>query len=437
MAYDSRPATVSSPAMNSSSRQRCQIGQTGRVPSELSNLATDAWVAERLAKLEALTDRTLTRLDVDDLLVQLLTRVREILDVDTAAVLILDAQSEELVARAACGIEDEVRQGVRIPIGTGFAGRIAATKQPARLDHVDATTVTNPILWEKEIKVMLGVPLFAGERVLGVLHVGRLETRPFSDEDVELLQIVAERVSGAVQTRQLEIERAAAGLLERSLLPGRLPRCPGLSFAARYVAGEQQAVGGDWYDLFTAPSGDLWIVVGDVAGRGLQAAVVMGRIRSALRAYTLLGEPPERVLALVDRKVSHFEFGTIATVACAVLTPPYDTMTVAVAAHPPPVVAVPGRPAEFIEVEPGPPVGADLGPQRHPTTIELEPESVVAFYTDGLIERRDEPLDVGMERLRAAVHPGPPDRVAREIMRCAVGSRSATDDVALVVMRHA
>ena len=207
------------------------------MPSESSKLVTDESVAERLAKLEALTDRTLTRLDVDDLLVELLTRVREILDVDTAAVLILDPQSDELVARAACGIEEEVRQGVRVPLGTGFAGRIAATRQPIRLDHVDSTTVTNPILWEKGIQVMLGVPLSARGRLLGVLHIGRLEERRFSDEDVELLQIVAERVAGAVQTRQLEIERAAAGLLERSLLPGRLPRCPGLSFAARYVAG--------------------------------------------------------------------------------------------------------------------------------------------------------------------------------------------------------
>jgi phosphoserine phosphatase RsbU/P len=75
--------------------------------------------------------------------------VREILDVDTAAVLKLDADSKVLVARAACGIEDEVRQGVRIPLGTGFAGRIAATKQPVRLDHIDAATVANPLLWER------------------------------------------------------------------------------------------------------------------------------------------------------------------------------------------------------------------------------------------------------------------------------------------------
>ena len=174
---------------------------------------------------------------------------------------------------------------------------------------------------------------------------GGLEHRPFNDQDVELLQVVADRVAGATQTRTLAIERAAAGLLERSLLPERLPTCPGLELAARYVPAEGQAIGGDWYDVFTLPSGQLWIVVGDVAGHGIQASVVMGRIRSALRAYSLLDLPPEEVLRLVDRKVDHFEIGTIATVACAVTDSPYDTMTVALAGHPPPVVAAPGEPA--------------------------------------------------------------------------------------------
>jgi hypothetical protein len=109
----------------------------------------DDAVGQRLENLEALTDAKLTRLDVDDLLAELLARVREILDVDTASVLMLDAGSGVLVARAACGIEDEVRQGVRIPLGVGFAGRIAATREPLRLDRVDATTVVNPVLWER------------------------------------------------------------------------------------------------------------------------------------------------------------------------------------------------------------------------------------------------------------------------------------------------
>jgi sigma-B regulation protein RsbU (phosphoserine phosphatase) len=405
-------------------------------PSEQERHSHDA--VGRLANLQALTDSTLLQLDVDELLVELLARVREILDVDTAAVLLLDETEDALVARAACGIENEVRQGVRVPLGIGFAGRIAATRSPVRLDRVDATTVANPLLWEKGIKVMLGVPLTSGDMVIGVMHVGRLENRPFKDDDIELLQIVAERVAGAVQARELAIERAATGLLERSLLPTRLPNCPGLTFETRYVAAEEHIVGGDWYDLFTLPSGQLWIVVGDVAGHGLHAAVVMGRIRSALRAYALVDESPESVLDLVDRKVNHFEIGTMATVACAVIDPPYDTMTLAVAGHPPPVIAEPGRPALLVEVETSPPLGIRLATRpRSSTTIALPPDSVVAFYTDGLIERRGESIDVGFERVRTAMSPGTPDHVAAQIMRHAIGDSIPRDDIALVVMHRA
>ena len=209
---------------------------------ELPPPSDDRGSAERLDKLQVLTDSTLSHLGTEALLVELLARVRDILDVDTAAVLTLDQQGSELEARAACGIEEEVRQGVRIPVGTGFAGRIAVVRHPIRLDRVDATTVANPILWEKGIKVMLGVPLISRDSVVGVLHVGRLDLRPFTDDDAGLLQVVGDRVVAAIQARELEDERAATQLLERSLLPARPPVCPGLDFAARYVPVEARSV---------------------------------------------------------------------------------------------------------------------------------------------------------------------------------------------------
>src|SRR5262249_23706637 len=155
-------------------------------------------------------------------------------------------------------------------------------------------------------------------------------------------------------------------------------------------------------------SGQLWIIIGDVAGHGLSAAVAMGRIRSALRAYTMLDVPPERALDLVDRKVRHFEIGTIATVLCAVLDPPYDRMRIAVAGHLPPVLATPGREAEVLEVHTSPPIGTTLPSTRRSTLVPLDPQTVVAFYTDGLVERRGESLDVGLGRLQRAVEPGAP-----------------------------
>ena len=160
----------------------------------------------RLERLQAVTDATLSQLNLHDLLAVLLPRIREILSADTCAVLLADERGRELVARAAVGIEEEVEQGVRIPIGGGFAGRVAAGRRPVILDQVDEAHVLNPILIEKGIKSLLGVPLIVRDEVLGVLHVGTLVSRVFTPDDVELLQLVAERVALAIERARLHEE---------------------------------------------------------------------------------------------------------------------------------------------------------------------------------------------------------------------------------------
>jgi signal transduction histidine kinase len=159
--------------------------------------------AERLRRLQALTDAALAHLDLDELLAALLERTRDILGVDTSAVLLLEEETQELVARAAVGIEEEVEQGVRIPVGRGFAGRIAAEARPVILDDVDHADILNPILREKGIKSMLGVPLQLGGTILGVLHVGTLRPRTFVGDDVELLQLAADRSAIAIEHARL------------------------------------------------------------------------------------------------------------------------------------------------------------------------------------------------------------------------------------------
>jgi K+-sensing histidine kinase KdpD len=160
---------------------------------------------ERLRRLQALTDAALAHLELDELLAALLVRTRELLEVDTCAVLLLDEATDELVARAAVGIEEEVEQGVRIPVGGGFAGRVAAGRSPVILDDVDHADVLNPILREKGIKSMLGVPLLVPE-VIGVLHVGSLTPRAFTAAEVELLELVAARVAIAIERARLHEE---------------------------------------------------------------------------------------------------------------------------------------------------------------------------------------------------------------------------------------
>jgi phosphoserine phosphatase RsbU/P len=394
----------------------------------------DLSAEDQLAHFRAVTDSKLGRLDVEDLLIELLERVRGIVDADTAAVLMLEKDTGDLVARAACGIEEEVRQGVRVPIGVGFAGRIARSKEPVLLDRVDSTTVANPILWEKGIRAMLGVPLLVGDELIGVLHVGRLEDRPFNESDVELLLVVAERLAGSVQARQLAVERVAAALLERSLLPSRLPECPGLEFATRYLTPEEP-IGGDWYDVFTVPSGDLWVVTGDVAGHGLHAAVVMGRVRSALRSYALLRGDPAEVLELTSRKVRHFEMGSMVTAVCATASFPYREFQVATAGHPPPLLVPADGPAYFATLRTGPPLGVLTEMGRLSTTVALAEGAVMIFYTDGLVERRGESLDEGMERFRSALRSDSPEAVCRRLTK-AMLHEGIQDDVAIVAVRR-
>jgi signal transduction histidine kinase len=170
---------------------------------------------EHVRRLQSVTDAALAHLRLDELLGALLDRTRQILDVDTCAILLLDEATNELVARAALGIEEEVEQGVRVPVGGGFAGRIAAEKRPVILDDVDHAHVLNPLLREKGIKSMLGVPLIVEGEVRGVLHVGSLVYRSFQDEDVQLLQLVADRAALAIEhARLFEAERAARERIE-------------------------------------------------------------------------------------------------------------------------------------------------------------------------------------------------------------------------------
>lgn len=395
-------------------------------------------VEERLQRLLAVTDSGLAQLDVDELLGSLLERLVDVLEVDTAAVLLLDESGEELFARAARGIEDEVRQGFRVPVGHGFAGRIAAERRPVVLDRVDETTVANPVLREKGVRAMLGAPLLSEGSLLGVLHVGTRGERAFDEHDAELLQVVADRIAAGVRLRLREADRAAAAALQRSLVPQVPRRLGSLEFAARYVAAESGGIGGDWYDAFEVESGAIWVVTGDVTGHGLRAAIVMGRIRSTIRAYAVLERPPDDVLNLTDRKIQRFEGGQMATVALAVVPPPYEEVHLTLAGHPPPILAAPGREAELVAVAPGPPLGFGLSSGRsHPVeTLPLEPGAVLAFYTDGLVEQRGEVLDVGLERLRAAVHAERPAAVCQHVMAEAMGDRRPEDDVALLVLRR-
>jgi anti-sigma regulatory factor (Ser/Thr protein kinase)/putative methionine-R-sulfoxide reductase with GAF domain len=392
--------------------------------------------ADKLRDLQRVTDAALATLPLDRLLTELLDRVVEILDVDTAAILLLEDDGRTLVARAAKGLDEEVRRGVRVPVRMGFAGRIAATGQPVFIADLDKAEVVNPLLRERGLKSLLGVPLMVEGEVIGVLHIGTLQPRLFDDDDVELLQSAGDRAALAINGRLTEQERGLADALQRSLIP-RLPELPGLSLDARYLPAAEAKLGGDWYDAFVVAGGKLALAIGDVSGRGFHAAALMGQLRSGLRACAMDELSPARVAERVSRLLRQLEPSRTATLLYLVLDPAAGSITAMSAGHPPPLAIHGDGRCEYVLTATGVPLGAVRQPRYTDVEAQLEPGATLLLYTDGLVEKPGEPLDVGFVRLleaAAAVPPGATS-VCQLVVETMLPGGALRDDAALLTVR--
>ena len=171
---------------------------------------------DQLRRIQSVSDAALAHLELDELLDELLVRIRDVLGSDTAAFLLLDEATDELVVRAARGLEEAVERGTRIPVGLGFAGKVAADRRTIAIEDVDHADVVNPLLRQKGVKSLLGAPLMVGGKVLGVVHVGTLTPRTFTEQETELLQLAADRAALAIEHGRLfESERALANRLRK------------------------------------------------------------------------------------------------------------------------------------------------------------------------------------------------------------------------------
>jgi anti-sigma regulatory factor (Ser/Thr protein kinase) len=248
---------------------------------------------------------------------------------------------------------------------------------------------------------------------------------------------VGDRVGLAIHVGLYERQRTVARTLQRSLLPGRLPGVPGVALAARYEPAKGGEVGGDWYDAFSLPGGALGVAIGDVVGRGLEAATVMGRIRNALRAYAIEMSPPGEVLQRLDRLFQNLHPEEMATVLYGTLDPVDLTFRFASAGHMPPIVRRPDGSASVLRVREGsPPIGATFGRSFVEHIESLEPGATIVLYTDGLVERRTGTLDEGLKRLNELCRGDlPPQERCDMILDGLQGSED--DDVALLVIEVA
>jgi anti-sigma regulatory factor (Ser/Thr protein kinase)/putative methionine-R-sulfoxide reductase with GAF domain len=394
---------------------------------------------DQLEHVYRLADPALSELALEPLLGELLTRAKDILGVDTVAILLLDEDGQELVARAAKGLEEEVERGVRIPLGAGFAGRIAAGRRPIYIADVDHADVLNPILRMKGIRSLLGVPLLVEGAALGVLHVGSVSPREFTNADAALLQLAAAQAAPAIDRARLfdalDREHRSAVALQRSLLPNRLPDLVGIDAAVRYLPARDE-VGGDWYDVIDLPGGQVGLAIGDVAGHGLRAAALMGQLRTGLRAYALEGHAPGETLKRLDRLLQTISGRGMATAAYAVIDPATGALCYSSAGHPPPVLVRDGKEARLLGITTAPPLGTLPFAAYHEARETLEPGDTILLYTDGLVERRSEPLTNGLERLRAlAAVPATADQLCQRVTHALVPAEGGDDDIAVVALR--
>ena len=421
-----------------------QTGFTRRPPRSgqtvLPPVAPSLAPTEQVATLARLSDPALSELGLDEFLDELLVRVRDVLAVDTVAILLYEEDSDQLIARAAKGIEEEVERGVRLPLGQGFAGRIAAERVAIFIADVDHADILNPILRQKGIRSLLGVPLIVEGHLVGVLHVGSLTPRTFGERDLAVLQVAAARAAPGVERARLisafEHEHRVAMVLQRSLLPKRVTDVTGVSVAARYLPAADE-VGGDWYDIFELPRGRLGVAIGDVVGHGIRAAALMGQLRTALKAYALEDHGPGRTLELVDRFAQAMPDSAMATAAYAVLDTNTGVLSAASAGHLPPLVIGPHG-VSAVDIVPAAPLGAVSYGSCPQVEVALRPGEMLLMYTDGLVERPGIRLSDSIEALRGVVAGAiSPEELCRRAVDELIPAGGPRDDVALVALQNA
>jgi PAS domain S-box-containing protein len=394
-------------------------------------------VAELVSGMQLLVDAALAHRTLGDIVSDLVTRVRTVLDADAASIFLADERSLTLAAVA--GGETPAPADAPLPFGEGFAGRVAAQRAPLLLQDPAPEQLPYPELEDLKIDSVIGLPLLAEGDVTGVLVVCAAAPRHFSSDDVSLLRLAADRVALAVDhARVYEREHRIAETLQRSLLPERLPQLPGLSVAARYLPAASEAeVGGDWYDVLPTPSGGVGLVMGDVAGKGLAAASMVGRLRSALRAYALEGHPPARVVEQLNRLIwTEEEESQMATLVYAVVDPMAEELRWVNAGHPPPLLLSDGRPPHFLSGGSSVPLGVLPFPEFEEASAHIDQGTTVVLYTDGLVERPGEHLDAGLERLAGIVGKpvANPQELCDRMLRELVPLGGAPDDVALLTL---
>jgi len=417
----------------------------GRLTDQLSAAAL------RTARLQQATAMLAEALDVEQV-VEVITEVgRTAIGALRSAVALLDDDKLGLRVVNPSGLAPTGPDGagVRLTLDTpSVMTRAIATRRPVLMadpeelrSAFDNEPDTSPgrVIDTGDEQAWVGLPLLAAGMPLGALRFSFSKPRTILEEERVFLEALAGQCALAVERAEMyEKEHTAAVTLQRSLLPGELPRVVGLALDARYLPKATE-VGGDWYDVFRLPDRRLAVTVGDVMGKGLLAAAGMGRVRNALRALALTDPRPAAVLAGLDRLFAATELEDyVTTVTYLVIDPETGEGQAGNAGHPPTLLLTPDALPMLDSAEAGTPLGWASPRRQH--AFRLPPGATAVFYSDGLVENRMRGLDAGLDELvsTAAAAPqellGAPGRLLQYLLDNMLAGHEQDDDVTVLVM---
>ncbi|MBT3150300.1 SpoIIE family protein phosphatase [Streptomyces sp. CHD11] len=314
---------------------------------------------------------------------------------------------------------------------------LAAALREGRASIWPANSMLETALAEVGPGGLAVLPLPAGNRMAGACLIGWDAPHDFGADERALLTAAAGLAGQALtRARALDAEHELVGMLQRQLLPRRLPRLPGAVAVARYLPSTVGLeLGGDWYDVIPLPDNHVALVIGDVQGHNAGAATLMGQMRTALRAYAVEGHPPDVVVSHANRLLMDMETDLFAT-CCYVDVDMEEGLAWCVrAGHLPPVLRYPDGRTEIAEAEGGPPLGVVRQSDFPMSPLRLGPGTLVALTTDGLVESHEADIDEGMDRFARQLSAADPAHLG-PVADALLGEAPRSDDVALLLMRY-
>jgi PAS domain S-box-containing protein len=408
-------------------QRRAELERAARAEAEA--------VVQTIGKLQQVTEAALTHLELDELLQVLVARVSEAFTADVVRIVLRDHDElGRFRIGAVAGLE--VEPGTLVEL-RGALDEVVDGARPVTISELRSGTAVDAALSEAGVTSLMAAPLVVKGKVAGVVEVGSTGARRFTLEDESLLMLMADRAGLAVEhARAYERELSNVEMLQRSLLPERLPQIKGAQVAAVYMPGGAD-VGGDWYDAIPLEGGRVGVAMGDVVGHGIGAASLMGQLRHAMRAYAIEGHSPAGVLDRLGKLVRGLDGGQMATLLYLVMEPEDGTVRFSNAGHVPPLVIGPDGEAHYLETAHNPPLGVFESPDHLETTVELSPGSTIVLYTDGLVEERGVSIDRGLEALRLAASQDTchPAELCDRLVESMLAIHPANDDIAVLALR--